>query len=160
MALCVFIQWQGRSGLPEVWGGCDNMHDVLEWKLISLWDPPLSTMSAIWVNMNFRKEVTQNQSSFHSSRSFWPTAFPKSPVRTLFCLFTRSSALAAMSAPHVSASAALSSIWRVQQFCRCSSLLPVLVLTLQMAFRLSVYRPIILEYQVWSLGQGNYCSCL
>lgn len=68
-----------------------------------------------------------------------------------------SSALAAMRALHVSVHAALSSIWRVQQFCRCSSLLLVLVLTLQMAFCLSVYRPIILEYQVWCLGQGNHC---
>lgn len=110
----------------------------------------------VYVNMNFKKEVTQNQSSFHSSRRFWSTAFPN-PLSELFSVCSHgSSALVAMRALHVSVSVALSSIWRVQQFCGCSSLLLVLVLTLQMAFCLSVYHPIILDYQVWSLGQGNH----
>lgn len=43
----------------------------------------------VYVNMNFKKEVKQNQSSFHSSCRFWSIAFPKSFVRTLFCLLTR-----------------------------------------------------------------------
>lgn len=108
----------------------------------------------VYVNMNFKKEVKQNQSSFHSSLRFWSIAFPKSFVRTLFCLLTRLICSCSHESPSVSA--ALSSIWRVQQFCRCSSLLLVLLVpTLQMAFCLSVYHPIILDYQVWSLSQGR-----
>lgn len=118
----------------------------------------------VYVNMNFKKEVTQNQSSFHSSRRFWSTAFPN-PLSELFSVCSHgSSALVAMRALHVSVSVALSSIWRVQQFCECSSLLWCLswFFKWHSVFQYTIQSFLITRCEVWARGTmaGRPLGCV